>query len=59
MKESFTTTKPHVVENFISSFMEDCKETDTEFVISKDHLNHCLYELASDVMAREKSNYER
>lgn len=59
MKETYTITKPHVAENFEDNLMSKFEETETEITFTKEHLNSCLAELAREVMAREKHNYER
>ena len=59
MKEGFTINKPHIAEDFIQELMSDVQENDAHIVVRTEHLNRCLVSLASQVMAREKHNYER
>ena len=59
IKESFTMNKPHIAEDFISAMMSECQEEEGKIVFKKDHLNKCLGKLASEIMAREKHNFER
>ena len=59
MKESFTTNRPHVAENFVDKLMSRAKETETDITFSRDHLRNCLASLGRDVMMRERQNYER
>ncbi|XP_070191909.1 uncharacterized protein [Littorina saxatilis] len=58
MKESFTTNRPHVAENFVDKLMSQAEETDTQVTFSCDHLRRCLESLGREVMMREKQNYE-
>ena len=59
MRESFTTAKPHIAENFISELMSSVKESGDVLTFDKKHLNYCLNKLASDVMVRERQNFEK
>ena len=59
IKESFTLNKPHIAEDFISRLMSNAQESESSVTFSPDHLNTCLSHLATEVMAREKQNYER
>ena len=59
MKESFTTNRPHVAENFVDKLMSQAEETETHVTFSRDHLRNCLASLGRDVMMRERQNYER
>lgn len=59
MKESFTLTKPHIADSFISKLMQEGQETEDEITFTKEHLNNCLGELARNIMTRERHNYER
>ena len=66
MKESFTINKPHIAEDFIAKLMSGVKEEDSAegeksetITLSREHLNYCLNQLASNVMQREKHNYEK
>ncbi len=60
MTETYTINKPHIAEDFIDKLMADpINETDEHITFSKTNLNTCLAKLASEVMAREKHNYER
>lgn len=59
MKESFTLTKPHIADTFVTQLMANCQENDDEITFSKEHLNNCFSELARNVMTRERHNYER
>ncbi|XP_076118208.1 uncharacterized protein LOC143085614 isoform X2 [Mytilus galloprovincialis] len=58
MKESFTLTKPHIADTFVTQLMANCQENDDEITFSKEHLNNCFSELARNVMTRERHNYE-
>ncbi|XP_048348944.1 uncharacterized protein LOC125430762 isoform X3 [Sphaerodactylus townsendi] len=58
MQESFSVTRPEIVESFIQRLMENHKETDAEITTGKDHLHRCLTALGCDIMARERSNFE-
>ena len=59
MRESFTTAKPHIAEQFITKLMGKCKETGDVLTFEREHMNACLNKLASDVMVRERQNYEK
>ena len=59
MKESFTMNKPHIAEDFIQAVMEKSEEENNEIRFSREHFNLCLNKLASDVMARERHNYDK
>jgi hypothetical protein len=59
MKESFTINKPHIADDFVTALMSEhraCDSGDVSF--STAHLNTCLAQLASDVMVRERQNFE-
>ncbi|KAH3820990.1 hypothetical protein DPMN_122743, partial [Dreissena polymorpha] len=58
MKESFTILKPHMTESFYEKLMNNCEEKDDHVTFSRKHLDTCLADLARDVMAREKNNFE-
>ncbi|XP_069092706.1 uncharacterized protein [Pleurodeles waltl] len=58
MKENFSATRPHILEQFVQRLMENCQDSDTEITFGKDHLQRCLTILGCDIMARERSNYE-
>lgn len=58
MKESFTLTKPHIADTFITQLMTECKENEEEITFTKEHLNTCIGELARNIMTRERHNYE-
>ncbi|XP_069462643.1 coiled-coil domain-containing protein 162-like [Ambystoma mexicanum] len=58
MKENFSATRPHILEQFIQRLMKNCQDTDTEFTFSKEHLEGCLTSLGCDLMERERSNFE-
>ncbi|XP_021364139.1 uncharacterized protein LOC110457263 isoform X2 [Mizuhopecten yessoensis] len=62
MKESFTINKPHLTENFVDLLMSNAREGEEgkegEVTFTSEHLNRCIMELASQVMGREKSNFE-
>ena len=51
--------KPHIAEDFIAQLMSSCKESEDTVEFDKQHLNAALNKLASDVMVREKQNFEK
>lgn len=59
MKESFTTNRPHVAEQFVDQLMSQATETDSEVTFTRAHLRECLTTLGRGVLAREKQNFER
>ena len=59
IRESYTTTKPHIAEAFVDQLMSRAKEDSTHVTFEKEHLNAALNKLASDVMKRERLNYEK
>lgn len=59
MKESYTINKPHIAEEFIDSLMAESKEDGDEITFTTEHLNSCLAQLAREIMARERHNYDR
>ena len=63
MKESFTINKPHIAEDFVTNLMGEALEQGSgkkaTVTFPAEHLNSCLSQLATDVMTREKHNYER
>ncbi|XP_078503868.1 uncharacterized protein LOC144762518 [Lissotriton helveticus] len=58
MKENFSATRPHILEDFVQRLMVSCQDTDAEVTFGKDHLQRCLTTLGCDIMARERSNFE-
>ncbi|XP_048257717.1 uncharacterized protein LOC124151794 isoform X2 [Haliotis rufescens] len=58
MKESYTITRPHVVENFVEELMTDCWESGEEITFNRSHLYSSLASLARGVMGREKLAFE-
>ncbi|XP_059153793.1 uncharacterized protein LOC131939486 [Physella acuta] len=58
MSESFTMNRPHVAEKFVHTLMSQGQETETKVTFDTKHLHACLAELARNVMAREKHNFE-
>nr|KAG5699494.1 hypothetical protein BaRGS_020053 [Batillaria attramentaria] len=58
MKESFTTNRPHVAEQFVDQLMSQATETESEITFSRDHLRECFSALGRGIMARERQNYE-
>ncbi len=59
MKESYTVNKPRIAEDFIEALIAESKETGDEITVPTQHLNTCLTNLARDVMARERHNYDK
>ena len=59
MKESYTINKPHIAEEFIDNLMSESKENGDEITFTTEHLNSCFAQLARDVIARERHNYDR
>ena len=58
-KETFAILKPHIAEDFTDRLTRKMGDASGDVVtINKSDLNECITMLASDVMAREKSNYE-
>ncbi|XP_028417505.1 uncharacterized protein LOC114541907 [Dendronephthya gigantea] len=55
MKETTTIEKPHLVENFVQTLMNDHVENEDTLTFSKAHFNACLVKLASETMVRERS----
>ncbi len=52
--------KPHIAEDFTAQLLRHMKDTRGDAVtITKSKLNKCLTVLAGDIMARERSNYEK
>nr|KAI8733110.1 hypothetical protein BgiMline_029055 [Biomphalaria glabrata] len=58
MSESFTMNRPHVAEKFVNLLMSKAQETESSVTLDSKHLQTCLAELARNVMAREKHNFE-
>ncbi|XP_055490902.1 coiled-coil domain-containing protein 162-like [Leucoraja erinacea] len=62
MEENFPIARPQIVEAFVQRMKQHSCETENEYLcqitFSKDHLSDCLLKLASDVIARERSNFE-
>ena len=59
-KETFAILKPHIAEDFTKRLLRHLDDASGDVVtIRKSHLNECLTVLAGDIMAREKSNYEK
>ncbi|KAH9494550.1 hypothetical protein Btru_042420 [Bulinus truncatus] len=58
MSESFTMNRPHVAERFVNLLMSKAQETELSVTFDSKHLQTCLAELARNIMAREKHNFE-
>lgn len=60
MAESYTSPRPHVAEDFAQLFYENLEgdKEDSVLQIKKIKFENCLKKLATEVMAREKSNYD-
>ncbi|XP_075800920.1 uncharacterized protein LOC142833419 [Microtus pennsylvanicus] len=58
MKENFSVVRPQIVEKFVQRLMEGSQDDGPEITFKRDHLEACLLSLGSDVMARERSNFE-
>uniref|UniRef100_H2XTF7 Uncharacterized protein n=1 Tax=Ciona intestinalis TaxID=7719 RepID=H2XTF7_CIOIN len=60
VRENFTVSRPHIVEDFIQRLMSEYESENGNVIFKKDHLNHALSKLASSVMqsTRERENYE-
>ncbi|KAG9493346.1 hypothetical protein GDO78_001317 [Eleutherodactylus coqui] len=58
MKESFSPSRPQIVENFVQLLMSEYQGSSDEVTFSQKHLEGCLTSLACDIMAREQSNFE-
>nr|XP_002124544.4 uncharacterized protein LOC100181268 isoform X2 [Ciona intestinalis] len=58
VRENFTVSRPHIVEDFIQRLMSEYESENGNVIFKKDHLNHALSKLASSVMQRERENYE-
>jgi len=59
IKESFTTSRPHLAESFINQLMSTHIEDATSISFRIDHLTACVNQLSSDIMAREKLVFEK
>uniref|UniRef100_A0A2K5QI97 Coiled-coil domain-containing protein 162-like n=1 Tax=Cebus imitator TaxID=2715852 RepID=A0A2K5QI97_CEBIM len=58
MKESFSVSRPQIVEKCIQRLMQNYQDDGVEITFRRDHLEACLLSLGCDVMARERSNFE-
>ncbi|XP_076818582.1 uncharacterized protein LOC143464598 isoform X1 [Clavelina lepadiformis] len=58
MRENFTVSRPHLVEDFLQKLMSDCDTNNGNIIMSASHLNSCMSKLATAVMQRERENYE-
>jgi len=49
-----------MVENFVTQLMAGSSEEEGgKITFSTDHLNNCLQQLSTNIMAREKHSFER
>ena len=59
IKETFTTSRPHIAESFVNRLMSTHIEDATSITFSIEHLTACVNQLASDIMSREKLVFEK
>ncbi|XP_018419238.1 PREDICTED: coiled-coil domain-containing protein 162-like [Nanorana parkeri] len=58
IKENFFPDRPQIVEEFVQQLKSEHHDNSTEVSFRKEHVEHCLTSLASNIMARERSNFE-
>ena len=58
-KENFTIARPEIAENFAESVWREARETEEEIVIPKKTWETAIKALSSELLAREKFDYER
>lgn len=58
-KENFTVTRPEIAENFADEIFKSATETKDEVTIPKLVWDSAIKNLAANVLAREKFDYER
>jgi len=59
IKETFTTSRPHIAESFVNQLMSTHIEDATSISFRIDHLTACVNQLTSDIMSREKLVFEK
>ncbi|XP_067931806.1 uncharacterized protein [Watersipora subatra] len=57
-KENFTIARPEIAENFAAEIWKDATETEESITISKQSWETAIKGLTSDILAREKFDYE-
>ena len=58
-EENFTIARPEIAENFAESVWREARETEEEIVIPKKTWETAIKALSSELLAREKFDYER
>ncbi|XP_065070456.1 uncharacterized protein LOC135695319 isoform X3 [Rhopilema esculentum] len=58
MKENIAVSRPHVLEDFISTLMSDHLSSEDSVTFSKNHLEKCLVDLSSETAQRERQAFE-
>lgn len=58
-KENFTIARPEIAENFATTVWRDSEQTDESIIVPKKTWEAAIKTLSSDILAREKFDYER
>ena len=58
-KENFTIARPEIAENFAATVWKEASETEESIVVPKKTWELAVKTLSSDILAREKFDYER